>query len=438
MRPIYDTIKKYAAGNPARFHMPGHFGEGRDGLYASAPFDITELPFSDNLLNPDGIIRDSEILAAVDCGAAECLFFTAGSTSAVFAALGGARAAGDEIILSRASHKSVYTALSIFGFTPRYMFTGCRNGLPVPASAEDVSRAIEKYPDASAVLITSPDYFGRTSDVKAIAALCASKGKVLIADAAHGAHFPYSRLLPDSPSMYAGITVASFHKTLPVFSGGAALFCNDETLSRDLRATRSDLHTTSPSYLTLCSIDYALDKYRRKGEELYERLYGKIERLKKNLRAEFLRNDDFSRLVIRLGERGLALLSEHGVVPETVVGEWAVLIASPENTGALDRLAEALRDFVPGEAAEPERYFFPEPVFDEAYRFDVKGPHEYVPLCRAVGRTAAREIGLYPPGVPVVARGEIITAEAAEVLRSGVTFGFVNDRICVTMEQPEE
>lgn len=436
MRPIYDSIVKYIGEKNARFHMPAHFGEecGDKLLYASAPCDITELDFSDNLQNPSSVILQSERLAAEDFGAAECLYFTSGSTSAIFTALGATRNLGDSVILARASHKSVYSALSFFGFTPFYIYTDYDNGLCVPVTDADIEKAILSYPSAAAVVVTSPDYLGRAADIKSIKNICDKHNKILIVDAAHGAHFPYCGLLPDSAAKYADLTAVSFHKTLPVYTGGAALFCNNDALSDKIKALRADLHTTSPSYLTLCSIDYALDKYRKSGEKSYSDLYAEIQDLKSAIsNILFLKNDDFTRLVINIGTDGYKLLADNNIVPEMTLDGNAVLILSPENGHNIFMLQRALKNFVPHNEIK-KTLSFPAPVTDREYDYAKFYQSEFRNIKDAVGHTAAREAGVYPPGVPVVARGEIITDEIARILQDNNAFGFVNNRICVTIK----
>ncbi|UKI14795.1 MAG: hypothetical protein L6V85_01935 [Clostridiales bacterium] len=129
---------------------------------------------------------------------------------------------------------------------------------------------------------------------------------------------------------FSDISVTSFHKTLPVYSGGAALFCNNDTLTDDLLRLRADLHTTSPCYLTLASIDYSLDERRISGEEKYEKLFEKVNLLKEKLPGKIIKNDDFTRLVVRCGDNGFSALRQKNVVPEMTFYDLAVFILSPE------------------------------------------------------------------------------------------------------------
>ena len=239
---MYDKICEYVAKNPARFHMPAHFGTGDNPLFSSAKYDVTELDFSDNLQNPTGAILESEKECAKTYGAKNCFYLTSGSTTGVFIAMSAIRNRTDEIIVARSSHKSVYAAARTLGFKVRYIPSSFdKNGIPLPVTEKDVETALEQYPSAGACVITSPNYFGMTADAKRISALVKKRGKILFVDEAHGAHFPFSERFEKGFSGFSDISVTSFHKTLPVYSGGAALFCNNDTLTDDLLRLRAIL-----------------------------------------------------------------------------------------------------------------------------------------------------------------------------------------------------
>ena len=139
MKPLYDKICEYVAKNPARFHMPAHFGTGDNPLFSSAKYDVTELDFSDNLQNPTGAILESEKECAKTYGAKNCFYLTSGSTTGVFIAMCAMRNRTDEIIVARSSHKSVYAAARTLGFKVRYIPSSFdKNGIPLPVMEKDV------------------------------------------------------------------------------------------------------------------------------------------------------------------------------------------------------------------------------------------------------------------------------------------------------------
>lgn len=427
-KPLYDAILKYVESFPERFHMPGHFGVDSDGaIYESAKYDITELPFSDNLQAPSGLILESEKNAAKAYDVSATLYFTNGATSAMFVALSALTKRGDKVIVQRACHKSVYSAIRFLGLKPCYISASFNNGLPELVKEDTLARAIEKNPDAKAVVLTSPDYFGRALDPRRIKKIMASSNMSLVVDGAHGAHFAFSGELPENFSGVADIEIVSFHKTLPVYSGGAGLNVKNEGLADKCRALRADLHTTSPCYLTLASIDYAIDEFSRLGEVLYERLKNRIIKFKANLQNKyvFLNNGDFSRIVIKLGRALYERLYRLNIVAEAYINGWAVFIVSPLNMERLDVLEGLLFSETPDVAEETE-FYFPTPI--EGRRGE---GFEMVDAKDAAGRTAYNEIGVYPPGIPLVAHGEIITTEILDILAKNDTFGFINGKICV-------
>lgn len=135
MKPLYDKICEYVSKNPARFHMPAHFGTGDNPLFSSAKYDVTELDFSDNLQNPTGAILESEKECAKTYGAKNCFYLTSGSTTGVFIAMSAIRNRTDEIIVARSSHKSVYAAARTLGFKVRYIPSSFdKNGIPLPVT----------------------------------------------------------------------------------------------------------------------------------------------------------------------------------------------------------------------------------------------------------------------------------------------------------------
>lgn len=429
MKPLYDKICEYVAKNPARFHMPAHFGTGDNPLFSSAKYDVTELDFSDNLQNPTGVILESEMECAKTYGAKNCFYLTSGSTTGVFIAMSAIRNRTDEIIVARSSHKSVYAAARTLGFKVRYIPSSFdKNEIPLPVTEKDVETALEQYPSAGACVITSPNYFGMTADAKSISALVKKSGKILFVDEAHGAHFPFSERFEKGFSGFSDISVTSFHKTLPVYSGGAALFCNNDTLTDDLLRLRADLHTTSPCYLTLASMDYSIDERRISGEEKYENLFEKVNLLKEKLPLEIIKNDDFTRLVVRCGDNGFSALRQKNVVPEMTFYDLAVFILSPENEERIDDIYDALKDVKCESAREIPP--LPAPVFKKA-----TGGGAYLPLHDAIGHVSLGEVGTYPPGIPVVAYGEVITENIADFLKDRDVFGFVNGRLYVTIDK---
>ena len=376
--------------------MPSHGGGralslGGRGLYRSAPYDITELSFSDNLAMPSGVILEAEALAARACGAENTLFFAGGATDAVQTALLTLRE--KKIAFVGDMHKSFYSAMRLFSLDVTLL-----------SSSEELSGG-----DFGAICVTSPDYYGRTADIPHIAALAREMGAVLIVDEAHGAHFAYSSLLPESAVKEADFVIHGAHKTLPVYTGGAMLHVR-EKYADAARAARTEVIGTSPSYLVMASLDYARDLFERKGEKYYADLKRRLEKLwARHPDLSLAPTDDFTRVVMLKEGGGHALAAElerQGIYAEASDADRVVFIVTPFNVRHLERAFRIAEQFR-GENAK------------------------YADISDIIGKVSARDVGVYPPGVPLVRQGEIFTAEKVKVLQANLDrlFGTVDGKI---------
>ena len=375
--------------------MPSHGGKGRfpqsARLYASAPFDVTELSFSDVLAYSNGVIAEAETLAAEAYGAEKTLFFASGATDAVRTALLTLR--DKRIACVGDMHKCFHSAARLFSLDMTFLST-----------LDEVEKGA-----FDALCVTSPDYYGRVRPIAEIAAFCKEKGLPLLVDEAHGAHFAFSSLLPESAVKYADLVVHGAHKTLPVYTGGAMLHVKESFYER-AREARAEAIGTSPSYLVMASLDCARELFQRKGEKYYASLKRRIDRVKRKYPSVAVDPaDDFTRVVIRRENAGQALaaaLEKKGIYVEASDDSRVVLIVTPFNARDLGR------------------------AFRVASTFDGKNA-EYPELSDIIGKVSAYDIGVYPPGVPLVRTGEIITAEKAEILRKNLDrlFGTINGKI---------
>ncbi|MCL1927486.1 MAG: DegT/DnrJ/EryC1/StrS family aminotransferase [Treponema sp.] len=440
--PLYDAIMEYAKKNPTRFHMPGHQGVVLDKLYSSAGADITRLSVSDDLLYPKHVIKEAETLAREAYGTTGTLFVTAGATLAVFIAVGtiALKTSAKKVILNRNSHKSAFSALRLFGLTPCFCNTKSdNNGFVKPAEVHDIETLLNTQSGIAAVFITSPDYFGRTAEVEKIANLVHERGVFLIVDGAHGPHFNFSGLLPPHSAKYADVVIDSCHKTMPVYTGGAMVHVNGEELYKIALLRRVGLHTTSPQYLTLASLDYARARMMADGEAVYKNLLNALKEFNHDIEADnhysIDENDDFSRLVINCnGFSGSELgdeLEKYGVFIEMSYGSRVICILSPYNTGALKVLSNALNKItLTRQAREID---FPPVNYEEWVDYGVTGNIKFLPLKECEGKICGTEIGIYPPGVPAVVRGERITAGMLNYLTAHQDrlFGLVESMVCI-------
>ena len=394
--PLYQAVLLLNKKDKARFHMPGHGGEG-SGLFASAKYDLTELDGLDNLHSPRGVIKEAEQLlaAAYKCGRA--YIFTCGATACMHAALAYARTRGD-ILFTGEMHFSFFSGLQLMGLRAEYV--------PGEELKERLARG------AGSLFFTSPDYMGRLNGGEVIARLCKSAGVLCAADSAHGAHFAFSELLPKSLTQTADIAIVSMHKTMDVFGGGAVLCANGECADK-LAAYRSLVHTTSPSYLTMASIDCARAVWERDGKKFYKDIASAISSLALPSGYKKEGSDDLSRLVINCGGDAQDVserLQRRGIYCEAAMGDKLVLIVTPHNVGKLGELAQALASITP-------KPFAPAPRLNLKKSGRSGGALSVRAAEECAGAVCGADICLYPPGVPVIFRGDILDENAVQFIK---------------------
>ncbi len=415
--PLYSALLEFSAKNRLGFHTPGHIG-GREleGFASLADIDVTELAETDDLFCAAGPIAEAERASGAFFGAEKTRFLTGGSSAGALAMVGAVVREGEKIICDRFCHRSLISALIFSGadpvwISPKTLEGGALWGGISPASVE---AAITANPDAKAVFITSPNYFGFCSDVEAIAAAAHSRGLPLLVDGAHGAHFGLSPLLPPPPwRLGADITVAGAHKTLPALTQTAYLHINGEfpRLETMLRMHQS----SSPSYILMASLDFARAKLEAWGEAPWTELVRRLRALfpeQETLSGQFVKYRDATRLIIPTGgspfRAAEKLRLDYGIDAECCCGNGVVCIAHPSHTreelARLRRAAEELAGepatltLTPSEGrypVSPRRAFYSD--------FEQTAPEA------AVGRVCALEAVPYPPGVPLIVPGQLIT-----------------------------
>lgn len=435
--PIADFARRYAASGAARLHMPGHKGKPFLGCEA---LDLTEIAGADSLYEADGIIAESEANAARLFGARRTFYATEGSSQCIRAMLRllTARAPAGRrplVLAARNAHKAFLYAAALLDLDVRWLLPSqardsvCTGEL----SPDGLSRALDALPEPpAAVYVTSPDYLGGTQDVAALARVCHARGVPLAVDNAHGA---YLRFL--SPSRHpldlgADICCDSAHKTLPVLTGGAYLHIApsaSQGLEDGVRHALALFGSTSPSYLTLISLDLC-NAYLAEGyPERLARAVSRMDGLKDGLRARGwrVRESDPLRLTLDAAASGadglrLALrLREGGVECEYACADDLVLMATPENGEAdFARVLAAL-----GENPAAPRARAPLPAFLPERALSIReatlAPREEIPVAAALGRVCGAPSVSCPPAVPIAVAGERITAETLALLeRYGV------------------
>ena len=234
--PLYDALLALSGSDPLRLHMPGHKGRA-GGLFRDvSAIDFTEITPTGNLYTGEGPIRDAEQLCAKAAGAKDALFFTCGSTQGIFTMLSAAVGLGGTLLLDRGCHKSVYHGMGLLDITPVYLTPAPLPGtaLSAPPSAQQVDAALTSHPEAKALFVTSPSYYGLRADLAALAQVCHGHGAYLLVDEAHGAHFPFVGL-PSAAALGADLAVVSTHKTWPALGSSSILYVGENFLMDALR-----------------------------------------------------------------------------------------------------------------------------------------------------------------------------------------------------------
>lgn len=435
--PIADFVRTYSRSGAARFHMPGH--KGRSFLGCEA-LDITEIAGADELYAPSGIIAASERNASALFGSRRTLFSTEGSSQCIRAMLHLAltcRPAGAApvVVAARNVHKAFVYAAALLDLEVVWLWPEGENRslCACPVSPEALERTLAALPrPPAAVYLTSPDYLGNLADVAGMAAVCRRYGTILAVDNAHGAYLRFLRPSRHPLDLGADICCDSAHKTLPALTGGAYLHIGQSApaaFSENARASMELFGSTSPSYLTLASLDLC---NRYLAESCPDRLaaaVGELAELRSHLAAAGWQAEisDPLRLTLRMpaGLTGQILakrLRGKGVECEYADRDFLVLMASPENTlQDRVRLLDAL-----GENGAPPRAEQPLPpaVGEQvlSIRQALLAPRERVPVNRALGRICGAPTVSCPPAVPIAVSGERIGGAALALFeRYGVS-----------------
>lgn len=449
--PIVEMLRKYAKSNATRLHMPGHKGKG---LAVNPKMDITELAFSDNLMNPTNVISQSQSLFANEWNARFAFYTVNGSTAGIFAMIANARGS---ILIQRSSHIAVYNAIKTFGKKAYVINDYDVDLLPNNLTAIDLEQVTKENPDIKTWVLTSPSYYGKVLDLPNIRKKADKLGVTIFIDSAHGAHFGLSECLPKAAHIYADAAVISAHKTLPAFTQTAVLLTNNEKLAGKLKETLNCFSTTSPSYLLLASIDYAR-AYAVENKNSYQKLYSEVQRFFEKLPNGIIgeMSDDFSRIVLDVTATNLSgyeaekLLAQKNIFVEFADKKRVVAIVTlMDGQKTLRRFAKALRS-LKGKSkianCNDENCCCTNEKFtkqdangftNQILKFD-----KLTPLCfndkvkrikfaDSEGEISAMNAGITPPCCPVIVAGEKIKKFQIDMLDCGEVFGIKDGYILV-------
>ncbi|HIT85573.1 MAG TPA: aminotransferase class V-fold PLP-dependent enzyme [Candidatus Ornithomonoglobus intestinigallinarum] len=431
--PLYSRLMRYNGQNRISFAMPGHKnGRGLpDGLICC---DVTELAHTEDLHSPGKAIERSLELLAEKYGADESFILTGGSTLGVHAMIAAALKPGDTLVSFSDCHMSVVNACALFNIRLKFFSPSLDNdGHYAGFDEAELTAALE---GASALIAASPDYYGRSKDIEKLAGICRAHGLPLLVDQAHGAHFAVSDIFPaPAPKCGADCTVMSAHKTLNALTGAAYLHINGNiTDKRRIGRAVCALETSSPSYVIAASAETAALTMSR---ENWERTALLCDKLKSSVNLRALKNDDKTRLVFFTDtvsgfEAEKILADKFGIDIEMADAGSIVLIVTPSNTEKeLDALCGALNYI--SSLKKRQRLIIPrvsppEGVFSPAAGFFSESTE--TAFENAAGKTAACTVTSYPPGIPVICCGAVITEEAVRSVKELIGAGAKITGLC--------
>jgi arginine/lysine/ornithine decarboxylase len=443
--PVYEALERFRKQRVVPFDVPGHKrGRGNPELVKllgeqCVSLDVNSMKPLDNLCHPVSVIYEAEQLAADAFGAAHAYFMVGGTTSAVQSMILSACKAGDKIIMPRNVHRSAINALVLCGAEPVYVNPDVDNHIGIALGTEtgQIRKAMDENPDAVAVLVNNPTYYGICSDLRSIVKLAHERGMLVLADEAHGTHLYFHEKLPVS-AMEAGADMAaiSMHKSGGSLTQSSLLLLNDTVNTRYVEQIINLTQTTSASYLLLSSLDISRRNLALRGRESFEKVSAMAEYARSEINSiggyyaygkdivngGSIFDYDVTKLSVYTRDMGLTGIEVYDLLRDEYdiqiefgdIGNILAYISIGDRIQDIERLVGALEDIkrlyskpvsrqhnaeyiAPIVAATPQKAFYSE--------------KEMLPIRETAGRICGEFVMCYPPGIPILAPGEQITEE---------------------------
>ncbi len=449
--PIYEALRKFKRMRVVPFDVPGH-KRGRGNMELTEflgedclSVDVNSMKPLDNLCHPVSVIKDAEMLAAQAFGAANAFFMVGGTTSAVQSMIMYACKSGDKIIMPRNVHRSAINALILCDAVPVYVNPEVNNqlGIALGMSVAQVEKAIEENPNAKAILINNPTYYGICSDLKRITDLAHAHGMLVLVDEAHGTHFYFGENFPVT-AMAAGADIASvsMHKSGGSLTQSSFLLMGERINSDYMRQVINLTQTTSASYLLLSSLDISRKRLALSGREIFEQTVEMAEYARSEINSiggyyayskELINGDsifdfDISKLSVYTLPIGLAGIEVYDLLRDEYdiqiefgdIGNILAYISVGDRKRDIERLISALSEIKrrfgkTGTGMLTQEYI--NPIVAEAPRRAFYSEKISLPLDESAGHVCSEFVMCYPPGIPILAPGELITPEIIEYIK---------------------
>jgi len=446
------------------FDVPGHKrGRGNPELTEflgeqCLSVDVNSMKPLDNLCHPVSVIKEAEELAAKAFGAARAFFMVGGTTSAVQAMILSSVKHNEEIILPRNVHQSVIHALVLCGAVPVYINpqTNERLGIALGMSVQDVRQAISGHPGAKAILLNNPTYYGICSDLRQITQIAHDSGLKVLVDEAHGTHFYFGKDMPVSAmAADADMAAVSMHKSGGSLTQSSLLLCGSAVNANYVRKIINLTQTTSGSYLLLSSLDISRRNLALRGPEMFEKVKRFSDYAREEINAigdyyaysrELINGDsvfdfDTTKLSINTLQLGLAGIEVYDLLRDEYniqiefgdLGNILAYISVGDKNKNIERLISALSEIRRNYKKEKKNlleseYISPIVVMSPQDAFYAEKVS--LPLSQCAGRVCTEFVMSYPPGIPILAPGELVTDELIAYIK------YAQEKGC-TMTGPE-
>ena len=457
--PFFDALKNSGNRPHAAFYVPGHKqGKGISAklseLWGEKVFryDLPELPEFGDFLPATGVMKTAQDLAAQTFGADQSWFLANGSTSGVMAAILATCRDGDKIILPRTVHSCAIGGLIFSGAIPIFInpVYDANFDLPYTITPEAVEQTLSQHDDIKAILVVSPTYQGVCADIQALANIAHSYNIPLLVDAAHGAHFGFHPQFPLSPlALGADVVIQSAHKTLGALTQASLLHLQGKRVNpTSIEFALQCLQSSSPSHLLLASLDVAREQVQTQGNQLLNRAFVLSEEARSQIKTlsdislfsppcpeAGCHQLDPTRITIDVSALGLTgfaadeiLHEQCAVTAELPTARTLTFVVTFGNyrddiTALIDGLRQLTQEKQHDTVLFPQISHLPSIGQFISPRATFFGKKKALPISETVGKISAELLCPYPPGIPVLMPGEIITKEAINYLQEMLSFG---------------
>ena len=469
--PFVEALESYKEQHFVPFHTPGHkIGVEapqllKDWMGPALPYDLGVMYALDDLHEPEGVLKEAQDLTAELYGADHCWFSINGTTALIEAMIMGTVGPDEAIIIPREAHRSVISGLVLSGAKPVYM--DCqfddRWGIPLGVSVEDAIKTMDAHPEAKAILLVYPNYYGVGVDIVKIVKEAHKRGMIVLVDEAHGPHLQFSENLPvEAIAAGADLVAQSTHKSVGSLTQTSWLLGQGDKINqRRITQMHQMLQSTSPNYIFLASLDMARHQLATEGKALISRtvelslyLRHELNKISGITTMEYIDiqervvNYDCTKVLIDAKVLGLTgieferMLREYRIEVELVQAHHVLVLITigdtKESVTSLIQAVQAISDTIlhtskvansnvveHAENLSKDSSLLPKPIVRVTPRNAMYANREQVPLRDALHRIVGETIAYYPPGIPCVAVGEEISSSVLQYIENRKALGYV-------------